>query len=246
MEVKNEEYIVALDDFNGPLDLLLHLIKEKEMDLMHIELSKVVEQYLAYIEQFQRLNLEIASEYLVMASYLIELKSKMLIPKEEVKIEEDYEEDPREALIARLVEYQKYKNIVSSFEKMKEERSKYYIKPTSSLEEYVVDVSNAIPDDLDLYDLLKAMQKMYSRKLLSKPLVTNVSKKEVSIDECLDDIRSRIKKFKKIAFEDLFETMDVQHFVVNFLAILILANKNELNITQSERFGTIYVEENND
>lgn len=239
---EENQYVVTLDDFTGPLDLLLHLVKEKEMDLVHLELNKVIEQYIQYIQSFQRLNLEVASEYLVMASYLIELKSRMLIPKEEVKIEDGYQEDPREALIQRLIEYEKYKNIVSSFETMKEEREKYYIKPASSLDEYVVDVSNAIPDNLDLYDLLKAMQKMYQRKLLSKPLITNVSKKEVSIDECLDDIRIRIKRFKKVAFEDLFETMDVSHFVVNFLAILILANKNELSISQSEKFGTIYVE----
>ncbi len=238
-----DEYYVNLDQFEGPLDLLLHLVKEKEMDLLSIDLSEVTSQYLDYIHHYQHLNLEVASEYLVTASYLVELKSRMLLPREEVKINDEYEEDPREELIKRLMEYKKYKEVAEDLKKKREEREAYYIKPGSNMEEYTVDVSNAIPNDLDLYDLLKAMQKMYQRKALSAPLVTNVNQKEISIDDCLDDIRNRMKKFKKIAFEDLFEETDIHHYVVNFLAILVLCNKNEITIYQDDKFDTIYLEE---
>ena len=120
-----ETYQVQLDNFEGPLDLLLHLIKEKEMDLLNLEISKITEQYLSYIQTSQNLHLEIASEYLVMAAYLLETKSRMLIPKEKVEIEDGYVEDPRQVLIQRLLEYKRYKDVVDAL-KIKKEESNYY------------------------------------------------------------------------------------------------------------------------
>ena len=101
------EYQVVIEDFQGPLDLLLHLIKEKEMDLETLELSVIADQYLQYIHAMDPSLLELMSEYLVMAADLIEMKSKMLIPKEKVTINDEYQEDPREALIRRLIEYKR-------------------------------------------------------------------------------------------------------------------------------------------
>lgn len=237
-----EEYRVSIEQFEGPLDLLLHLIKEKEMDLENLELSKITAQYLDYIHTYTSLNLEIASEYLVMASYLVELKSKMLLPIEVVKIEEDYQEDPREALIRRLKEYKKYKDVVDTFKDKYEQRQKFYIKSSSSMEEYTFDTTNIIPEHLEIYDLMKAMQKMYQRKLLSSPVITSVGKKEISIDDRCDEIRTYFKNYKKINFEDLFEYTDRHYFVVTFLAVLTLANKNELLIYQDHQFEQIILE----
>ena len=111
------EYQVILDDFQGPLDLLLHLIKEKEMDLQTLELSVITDQYLQYIHMMESSQLEVMSEYLVMAAQLIEMKSKMLLPKEKVQIEDEYQEDPREALIRRLIEYKRYKDVLDEYRK---------------------------------------------------------------------------------------------------------------------------------
>ncbi len=237
-----EEYRVSLDQFEGPLDLLLHLIKEKEMDLENLEVSKITDQYLEYLHQLQTVNLEVASEYLVMASSLIELKSKMLLPIEVVKIDDEYEEDPRETLIKRLIEYKKYKDVVESFKEQYESRKQFYIKASSSMEEYAIDTTNLIPNHLEIYDLMKAMQKMYQRKILSSPLITSVGKKEISIDDRCDEIRAYFKLHRKVNFEELFDQPTRHYFVVTFLAILTLANKKEIEITQEKQFDQIFLE----
>ena len=121
-------YEVVIDDFQGPLDLLLHLIKEKEMDLETLEVSVITDQYLAYIDQMDADQLETMSEYLVMAAQLIEMKSKMLLPNEKVELEDDYQEDPREQLIRRLIEYKKYKDILDDVRECYEYRQTLHTK----------------------------------------------------------------------------------------------------------------------
>ncbi len=237
------EYQVTLQDFEGPLDLLLHLIKEKQMDLENLEVSKITSQYLEYIHQSQSLNLEVASEYLVMASYLIELKSKSLLPVEVVDIEDEYQEDPREILIKRLIEYKKYKDVVEALKEKYETRKEIFIKPSSTMEEFIIDTSEVIPDHLEVYDLIKAMQKLYQRKVLSSPLITSMGKKEISIDECCISIKQKLENHKKIEFDDLFDSYDRHYFVVTFLAVLVLAKQNELHIYQDQKLKTIYLEE---
>ena len=148
------EYQVILDDFQGPLDLLLHLIKEKEMDLQTLELSVITDQYLQYIHMMESSQLEVMSEYLVMAAQLIEMKSKMLLPKEKVQIEDEYQEDPREALIRRLIEYKRYKDVLDEIQEKYEKRQFMLIKPSHNMEEYVIDTSTMIPEGLEVYDLM--------------------------------------------------------------------------------------------
>ena len=121
-------YEVVLEDFQGPLDLLLHLIKEKEMDLETLEVSVITDQYLAYIDQMDAQQLETMSEYLVMAAQLIEMKSKMLLPAQKVELEDDYQEDPREQLIKRLIEYKKYKDVLDEFKEKYEQRQYIHYK----------------------------------------------------------------------------------------------------------------------
>ena len=112
------EYEVKIDNFEGPLDLLLHLIKESKVDIWEISIADIAEEYLAYIQKMEKLNLDIASEYLVMASELIEMKSRMLLPRQEKDVGEEEEEDPKERLIRRLVEYQKYKEVTKNFKEL--------------------------------------------------------------------------------------------------------------------------------
>ena len=239
-----DTYQVHLDNFEGPLDLLLHLIKEKEMDIMNLEISKITEQYLAYIQTSQNLHLEIASEYLVMAAYLVETKSRMLLPKEKVEIEDGYEQDPRQALIARLLEYKRYKDVVDALKIKKEEREDIYTKLPDSMAFIRDNQSMAIPENLDTYDLILAMQKLMARKIRLAPMKTAVAKKEISIEDRIDEIKHYLHahRHEKIPFEHLFDEGDRQLFVVSFFAILCLANQKEITITQNSQFDDIYVE----
>ena len=238
------EYQVILEDFQGPLDLLLHLIKEKEMDLQTLELSVITDQYLQYIHMMESSQLEIMSEYLVMAAQLIEMKSKMLLPKEKVQIDDEYQEDPREALIKRLIEYKRYKDVLEEIQEKYEKRQEVIIKPADNMEQYVMDTSTMIPQDLEVYDLMKAMQKMFQRKALSKPLDTHIYKKDISIEQRSDEIRKffKVRVNKKVKLEDLFERGDRYYFIVTFLSILVLAKDKEIEISQDGLFNEIYVE----
>ena len=205
------EYQVILDDFQGPLDLLLHLIKEKEMDLQTLELSVITDQYLQYIHMMESSQLEVMSEYLVMAAQLIEMKSKMLLPKEKVQIEDEYQEDPREALIRRLIEYIRYKDVLDEIQEKYEKRQFMLIKSSHNMEEYVIDTSTMIPEGLEVYDLMKAMQKMYQRKMLSRPLDTHISKKDISIEQRSDQIRNyfKVRVNKRVKLDELFDIMGI-------------------------------------
>ncbi|WP_028043967.1 segregation/condensation protein A [Candidatus Stoquefichus massiliensis] len=240
-------YEVVLNDFQGPLDLLLHLIKEKQMDLETLEVSVITDQYLAYIDQMSPDQLEAMSEYLVMAAQLIEMKSKMLLPNEKVELDDDYQEDPREQLIRRLIEYKKYKDVLDDFRESYEQRQTLHTKAPALMDDYVVDTSDMIPKDLEVYDLIRAMQKMFQRKALLTPLESRIARVEISIEERSDQIRQYFKSHKnqRIDFEDLFEEPTKIFFVVTFLSILVLVNTNELIIEQEGNFEKIYLKENN-
>ena len=240
-------YEVVIDDFQGPLDLLLHLIKEKEMDLETLEVSVITDQYLAYIDQMDADQLETMSEYLVIAAQLIEMKSKMLLPNEKVELEDDYQEDPREQLIRRLIEYKKYKDILDDVRECYEYRQTLHTKAPALMDDYVVDTSELIPDHLEVYDLIKAMQKMFQRKVLHAPLESRIARVEISIEERSDQIRQYFKlhKNQRIRFEELFEEPTRTFFVVTFLSILVLVNTNELIIEQDGNFENIYLKERN-
>lgn len=239
-------YEVVLDDFQGPLDLLLHLIKEKEMDLEKLEVSVITDQYLAYINQMDSSQLETMSEYLVMAAQLIETKSKMLLPNEKVELDDDYQEDPREQLIKRLIEYKKYKDVLDEMRECYEYRQTLHTKAPAIMDDYVVDTSELIPNNLEVYDLIRAMQKMFQRKVLLTPLESKIARVEISIEDRSDQIRQYFKTHKnqRVDFEDLFEEPTKIFFVITFLAILVLVNTNELIIEQDGNFEKIYLKEN--
>lgn len=238
-------YEVILDDFQGPLDLLLHLIKEKEMDLETLEVSVITDQYLAYINQMNPDQLETMSEYLVMAAQLIEMKSKMLLPSEKVELDDEYQEDPREQLIKRLIEYKKYKDILDDMRGYYDYRHTLHTKPPAIMDDYVVDTTNLIPDHLEVYDLIRAMQKMFQRKALTSPLESKIARVEISIEERSDQIRQffKIHRHQRIELDDLFDEPSTSYFVITFLSILTLVNKRELEIEQSANFEKIYLKE---
>jgi len=232
-------YEITIDNFSGPMDLLLHLIKEAKMDIMDIKLEIIIDEYLDYINKMSEMNLDIASSYLVMASELLEIKSKMLLPKEE---EEEEEEDPKERLINRLILYQQYKEQIESFKKLESERGTYYTKIPSSLDEYQVNEKKALIENVTLDDLVKAFEDFLKRIDLEKPVHTKVTKKELSVEDRIINIKNRFKTHKKIDFFDLFEVKSKEYVVVTFLAILEMAKNKELMIYQDDNFSNIICE----
>ena len=230
------DYKVTIDKFEGPLDLLLHLIKEADIDIFDIKVSDITNQYLMYISQMEELNLNVDSEYLVMAADLIEMKSRELLPRDEET--EENEEDPREELLTRLVEYQKYKEISKSFKELEEERQELFTKDPSLLEEFKDD-SLKISEDISLEDLIKAFAKFKERKQFEKPLNTVVTKKEYSVHARSLEIMDRLTKNKQVDFEDLFEVFTKDYVVVTFLSILDLAKKGNLEIKQDHNLDKI-------
>jgi len=232
------DYKVSIDNFEGPMDLLLHLIKKENMDIMNINIEEITNQYLEYIESAQNLNLDISSEYLVLAAELIEIKSSSLLPKHEVE-EDEYEEDPRENLIKRLIEYKKYKEITPNFKELEEMRRELYTKVPSDLKEYQNNEETINYGDLSLELLTEAFKKFLDRKQDEKPLNTKITKKEYSVSARSREIKDILKQKRNVEFEELFEIVTKDYVVVTFLSILSLAKKGEIDIKQDDNFSRI-------
>lgn len=236
------EYQVTVDQFTGPLDLLLHLIKEHDMDLLDLDVAAVCDQYLAYIQTMDPSLLEAVSEYLVMAAWLIEMKSKLLLPKPEIDEEDDYEAE-RKRMIERLIEKNRINGILEAFEASYDKRQTMHSKIPSALEEYLPSGEETIPEGMEVYDLIKAMQRVMQRRALLQPLESKIARVEISTDERTEQIRSYFlrHKDKTVDFEDLFDEGDRYFAIVTFLSILVLVKNSELLITQSGNFEKIYL-----
>ena len=234
-------YTIEINNFEGPLDLLLHLIKKAELDICEISIVEITKQYLDYINLMESMNLNIASEYLTMAAELMEIKSSILLPKKKIDNEDDYEEDPKENLINRLIEYEKYKEVTEVLKKYEQDRKELYTKKPTDLEIYNT-VTNEISENFDLNDLMSALNKMLDRKKLDKPLNTKITNREYSITERSNQIKNILKNKKQVEFTDLFDIYSKDYIVITFLSILTMARHQELNITQDKNFGKIMIE----
>ena len=233
------EYKITIDQFEEPLDLLLHLIKEDNIDIYDIKLEDITKQYLDYINKMKDMNLSVASEYLVMASELIEMKSKMLLPKKKEEELDDYEEDPREVLIERLLAYKKFKEVTSEFKNLEIKRKNILTKQPENLSYYAQEEGNN--GDVGIVDLIEAFNLLMKRKELDKPLATKITKKELSVAEKVIKIRKLLKEKKKVNFEELFEVVTKEEVIVNFLSILEMVKKNEILLEQDSNFGGIII-----
>jgi segregation and condensation protein A len=233
------EYKVKIDEFEGPLDLLLHLIKESNIDIYDIQISEITEQYLDYIKAMENLNLEVASEYLVMAAELLEIKSKSLLPSKEENSEDQFEEDPKETLIKRLIDYKNYKEITSTFKDLEAERSKVFTKLPANIDEYKSETTQVESHSISI--LLDAFAKFIERSEYQKPLHTKVASKEFSVGERITRIRDILNAKKEVTFETLFEEWSKGYVVVTFLAILQMAKEQEVIIEQNDNFNEIYI-----
>ena len=231
-----------INDFEGPLDLLLHLIKESKMDIMNIEIEEITKQYMSFLDKQEKMNLEISSEYLVLASELLEIKSKLLLPNNKEDVEEN-DEDPREELVNRLIEYQAYKDITKLLQDKELLRKDIYTKVPENINNYIEE-SHEIHADVSLDDLINALQKYYQRKADNKPLNTKVTINEISVTSRRYDIKNLLKKKKKVSFFELFPVVSKEYIVATFLAILEMAKSRELIIKQERNFDDIICEVN--
>jgi segregation and condensation protein A len=236
-------YNFTINDFEGPLDLLLHLVKESKMDIYEINIHEIINQYLDFIHSLEENNIDIASEYLVMASELIHLKSKLLINRqdEEENTEDEFSFNSEEDLKNKLLEYEKYKQITSNFQELEEKRSEVYTKLPESLMEYI-DKDTFKTGELDINELFNAYKLFIERQKLSKPLNTKITKKELNIDDKIKDIRKILDKRKRVNFIELFTEMTKPNIVVTFLSILEMTKNNEIKLTQKDNFSPIMIE----
>ena len=234
------DYNIKIDAFEGPLDLLLHLIKEKNVDIYDISIEEITKSYLDYINKMEELNINVASSYLVMAAELMEIKSKSLLPKVENEEDNEEEEVSRENLINKLVEYKKYKEMTEVFKELEINRNNIYIKPPENINNYV---NNEIyNEEIEIDKLVEAMKNFLNRKKLEKPLKTKITNKEYSVKKRKNDIKNYLLNKGKAEFTELFDIYNKSYIVVTFMSILELAKENEVNLTQEHNFSNIYIE----
>lgn len=236
-------YNFCVSDFEGPLDLLLHMVKESKVDIYEINIRTIIDQYLEFIHSLEEKNIDIASEYLVMASELIHLKSKLLINRkdDEPSSEDEFSIASEEDLRNKLLEYEKYKQITKDFQELEEKRGEVYTKLPESLKEYITE-TGIQKGEFDINDLLNAYKLFIERQRLAKPLNTKITKKELSVDDKIKDIRNILTTRKKVNFIELFTEMTKESIIVTFLSILEMSKNNEILLTQEDNFSPIMIE----
>ena len=215
-------YQVRLSSFEGPLDLLLHLIRRDKIDIYDIPISHITKEYLAYIEIMQELELEVAGDFFVMAATLMRIKAQMLLPRR-VELEGE-EEDPRDELVRNLLEYKKFKEAAQHFSEMEEDRRRVFTRPG------VPAAASAEPDqtiEVTVFDLFGAFKKVLEE--LKKQVSYRVRRESVSIEERIETIREMLRERSEVLFTELFEGgFDRATVIVTFLAILELVRLGEL------------------
>ena len=235
------DYSIKINDFEGPLDLLLHLIKESNIDIVDIEINEITKQYLDYINKMEELNINVASSYLVMAAELMEIKSKSLLPKTDDPETPEEEEVSREGLINKLIEYKKYKDMVDTFKDLESERKNIYIKAPEKISNYL---DSAIKNDgnTSVDDLINAFKGFLDRIEKEKPVTTKITTKEYSVKERKTSIRNILKEKKKVVFTELFEEKSLSYIIVTFLSILEMTKDKEIILIQDDNFKDITIE----
>ncbi|MBI1920410.1 MAG: segregation/condensation protein A [Geobacter sp.] len=233
-------YNVRLDTFEGPLDLLLHLIRKSEIDIYNIPISEITRQYLEYVNIMKELNLDVAGEFLVMASTLIQIKSRMLLPSlvaEEEGEEED--EDPRAELVRRLLEYQKYKEAGQELDCRELLEREIFARKFESEELKAFQIEEEIVE-VGMFELVGAFQRLLARA--PKETFHEVESVPLSLAERINEILTLIAGRESVPFDELFaDQLTREYIIVTFLAILELCRLKTIRVVQAARFGTIWV-----
>lgn len=234
-----QEIQIKLAVFEGPLDLLLHLIQKLELDIYDIPIAQVTDQYMHYIRAMKEFELSLAGEYLVMAATLMAIKSQMLLPTNDFEyddLEEAYEEDPREALVTQLLEYRKYKYAADCLVEKAEERQNYYSKEPMNVEAYK---SEEIPtlkeNQLTTIDLFLAFHSLLEKRKFAQPSQTTITAEETTIEEKMQWVKktlAHISKDQGLPLSKLLIHYTKTEIVLTFLALLELMKKQEIRVEQ--------------
>ena len=233
---------IKLKDFEGPLDLLLHLVSKYQMDIYDVPITEVIEQYLAYISTLQAMRLEVAGEYMVMASQLMLIKSRKLLPKvaEVTDLEDDLEQD----LLSQIEEYRKFKLLGEQLEVKHQERAQYYSKAPTEL---IYEDAELVHDKTTI-DLFLAFSNLLAKKKEEfSQNHTTILRDEYKIEDMMVIVREALVEGQQLRLQDLFkETKDLQEVITLFLATLELIKTQEILLIQKESFGDIYLLKKNE
>ncbi|MGM9941559.1 MAG: segregation and condensation protein A [Bulleidia sp.] len=228
-----EEFKVTLDTFDGPLDLMLHLIREKQLDLFNLDMNILTDQYIAYLKGMEQMQLEVAGEYLVELATLIEYKSRKMLPGKQEELQDEYEEDPKDRLVRRLLEYQQYREASEQLSFMYADRQKYHTRPLSDqVDEWMKEDSSASFEG-NPYDLVRAMKRVMMRMRLNTPAESSYTVKEVSLEDRELEVRVKLGSLPDtFRFENLLDDVhDMPMFIATFLSVLDLARQHTIVFT---------------
>jgi len=227
---------IRLDAFEGPLDLLLHLIKKEEIDIWNIPIAHITEQYLEYLDIMKDLNINVAGEWLMMAATLIFIKSRMLLPvSPSENIGEEMEDDPRRELVYELLEHQKFKNAAEMLYTREEVENAVWANPPADAVENADDIVS-----VSLFDLLRAFHEVVQR--FEEQRSMEIAQEEVTVEQKIADIRRQFIVHDKILFSIIFAAINSkQHLIATFLALLELVRLREIRLLQEKAFGEIQI-----
>jgi segregation and condensation protein A len=239
-ESSADAYRVKLDAFEGPLDLLLHLIRTHEVNIYDIPIALITEQYLSYVKLMEELNLDVAGEFLVMAATLIHIKSRTLLPRPDPAQDDEPEEDPREALVRRLLEHEKYKAAADLLHDRETLRGAQYGRPDASVAAAAGDAYE--PElEADLFTLIAAFRGVLERASRRPPMV--LPPDQISIEDRIAQLLARLSEHQACGLEELFADGDGSRpfLIVTFLALLEMIRLKLIRVSQTGSFGAIRV-----
>jgi segregation and condensation protein A len=235
------DYAIKLDIFEGPLDLLLYLIKKNEIDIYNIPVALITEQYLQYLKIIKSLNLDLAGEYLVMASTLIHIKSKMLLPVPDEPSAEETDEDPRAELVKQLLEYQAFKEVATALEARPHLERDVFTRSApidDDAAKLTEDEDNLI--EVNVFELIEAFHRLVSR--IDKKELLEIDLEKMSLADIINDVMERLTREKNLTFEELLgERIDRRRIIYTFLAILELIKMKMVKAYQTSAFGVIRI-----
>jgi len=241
-EEQTTDYAIKLDIFEGPLDLLLYLIKKNEIDIYNIPVALITQQYLEYLNIIKSLNLDMAGEYLVMASTLIHIKSRLLLPVPEEPSAEELEDDPRAELVRQLLEYQTFKDAATELS-TRPLLERDVFKRTAALPEEMKKATAADEDELievNIFELIEALHNIISR--MDKKELLEIDLEKLSLTDIINDVMERLTRERNLTFEELLgERKDRRRVVYTFLALLELIKLKMIKAYQTAAFGVIRI-----
>ena len=237
-----EDYKVKLEVFEGPLDLLLYLIKRDEVDIYDVSIERITKQYLSYIEAFQVLNIELAGEFIVMAANLLYIKSRTLLPADQQMAEEDAEEDdPRFELIRQLIEYKKFKEAAARLRDQEAMQLSLFARVPVAPD--LPPAENLLIEEVGIFDLIHAFQKILKRIDAKKEDLREIFAENFTVSEKIDHVLRVARPGVPLRFEELFaDAASRTEIVVTFLAMLELIRLKQLRVRQDGHFGEIWID----